>query len=265
MSFRLFAVGLIPARAGSTRVLLVTVSNDGAHPRSRGEHGSIAENIGAGWGSSPLARGARLDPIVTAFTKGLIPARAGSTRSCGFMRSLRRAHPRSRGEHYQGDRLRYGRAGSSPLARGARLYRIWRGLGKGLIPARAGSTLCFPLAVRYCWAHPRSRGEHRRMPPCSGGAGGSSPLARGAPGTVRRCCGRCGLIPARAGSTFMCRFLRWGGWAHPRSRGEHSDSSESRRQSPGSSPLARGARVVTCCYLGNIGLIPARAGSTIPA
>ena len=95
------------------------------------------------------------------------------------------------------------------------------------------------------WAHPRSRGEHRRGCLFIDRFRGSSPLARG---THRvqfwRNHGR-GLIPARAGNTFLRltlpRVLR----AHPRSRGEHHRSKNFRMTVRGSSPLARGTHLLT--------------------
>ena len=73
------SAGLIPARAGNTRLSPVTLQPDGAHPRSRGEHTGGALLRGKLLGSSPLARGTqgkRADPD---YAVGLIPARAGNT------------------------------------------------------------------------------------------------------------------------------------------------------------------------------------------
>ena len=52
--------GLIPARAGSTVNAQATDTLEGAHPRSRGEHRTMSRYLHLYWGSSPLARGARL-------------------------------------------------------------------------------------------------------------------------------------------------------------------------------------------------------------
>ena len=94
-----FTDGLIPARAGNTPSRTSEPMPSGAHPRSRGEHYALDRVKRLQSGSSPLARGTRLDPIVTAFTNGLIPARAGNTVLVGFTVSNDGAHPRSRGEH----------------------------------------------------------------------------------------------------------------------------------------------------------------------
>ena len=50
--------------------------------------------------------------------------------------------------------------GSSPLARGAPAGHRHPGRLRGLIPARAGSTLMATSPPWMTWAHPRSRGEH---------------------------------------------------------------------------------------------------------
>ena len=96
--------------------------------------------------------------MVTGF--GLIPARAGSTVYRGSDRGLAWAHPRSRGEHCARPLAGSLPWGSSPLARGARSFLKSISRCRGLIPARAGSTLGIMDWCRSWWAHPRSRGEH---------------------------------------------------------------------------------------------------------
>ncbi len=91
-------------------------------------------------GSSPLARGAQAAVAVGDDAPGLIPARAGSTPAPGTASLLRRAHPRSRGEHKLINRAAVRAGGSSPLARGAPTNHADDGSNRGLIPARAGST-----------------------------------------------------------------------------------------------------------------------------
>ena len=91
---------------------------------------------------------------------------------------------------------------------------------------------------------------------------GSSPLARGAHFTRRDRRRRFGIIPARAGSTTVGRGRGVQLGDHPRSRGEHRAPASRVSSTPGSSPLARGARPGD--YSGGVeeGIIPARAGST---
>ena len=91
--------GLIPARAGNTRKSSNTPQPNRAHPRSRGEHVRRALDVASLPGSSPLARGTPNEREHTRSASGLIPARAGNTKTKRRVRGTARAHPRSRGEH----------------------------------------------------------------------------------------------------------------------------------------------------------------------
>ena len=173
-----------------------------------------------------------------------------------------RAHPRSRGEHWYFPSWHAAMWGSSPLARGAHGKRYELREVAGLIPARAGSTACPTRTFLCSGAHPRSRGEHSLTCCPIWAQMGSSPLARGARLRYRRVRRGRRLIPARAGSTVHALPPLDSQTAHPRSRGEHRGRSLQAAAAVGSSPLARGARMVcpflSCLYR----LIPARAGST---
>ena len=192
-----------------------------AHPRSRGEHVSLDFADSSDIGSSPLTRGAHLLERGDGCASGLIPAHAGSTHEAEATTGAPTAHPRSRGEHLMVRLCSFSRKGSSPLTRGARSP---------------------PASSSGSRAHPRSRGEHSSPIAIRKGQRGSSPLTRGALGAAGGIVGGAGLIPAHAGSTtlFTPRAVR--GRAHPRSRGEHSGVSDTRRLPLGSSPLTRGAR-----------------------
>ncbi len=133
-------VGLIPARAGSTSAPHGTTRPLWAHPRTRGEHELSSTPAMSRMGSSPHARGARGARLQRRPARGLIPARAGSTSRPGCAPGSRRAHPRTRGEHFRPGRGRCSRRGSSPHARGAPRVAACFGAPLGLIPARAGST-----------------------------------------------------------------------------------------------------------------------------
>ena len=213
-------------------------------------------------GSSPLARGAQGVEDVLALRGGIIPARAGSTCPCRPPRPACRDHPRSRGEHVDGGFMSVSYQGSSPLARGT-LVGTPDVLGVlGIIPARAGSTKGKGPNGRIDGDHPRSRGEHRPCARVVVASSGSSPLARGARDRVGDRHHHVGIIPARAGSTR--RRSRRGSRPrdHPRSRGEHGSRPFAVPPYPGSSPLARGARVRPASSVLGEGIIPARAGST---
>ena len=94
-----------------------------------------------------------------------------------------------------------GQVGSSPHARGALGPRCSAGRHRRLIPACAGSTQQMQTYGSDPRAHPRMRGEHAVVLEGGGGAGGSSPHARGALIGARLPVPSPGLIPACAGST----------------------------------------------------------------
>ena len=219
--------------------------------------------IPGGEGSSPLARGTRVQWFTVHRGSGLIPARAGNTRRVRRPASRTRAHPRSRGEHNASNTVVVDPPGSSPLARGTLKANRGGELYGGLIPARAGNTFSASSLRRRARAHPRSRGEHRcTLRPGLAGRG-SSPLARGTLGNVGYARDATGLIPARAGNTCVHRGHRSLHRAHPRSRGEHLADAEGVCYYEGSSPLARGTHYCRFSCYNYYGLIPARAGNTL--
>ena len=254
--------GLIPARAGTTACVALKFAGSRAHPRSRGDHGYGKAHYRSYGGSSPLARGPPCSGYWLDFRGGLIPARAGTTTRPCLQIPIRRAHPRSRGDHVARGRLERERAGSSPLARGP-LRPIARDTrAVGLIPARAGTTSVLNAAFKELGAHPRSRGDHPLPGNPSTPARGSSPLARGPLASLPWAWFGVGLIPARAGTTrfFGRRDIGYG--AHPRSRGDHSAPLPLLIRPLGSSPLARGPLYKQGYIYLRAGLIPARAGTT---
>ena len=73
--------GIIPARAGFTPVVRADAGRRRDHPRSRGVYEFCPGGQPAGLGSSPLARGLRLDLDTIIDAGGIIPARAGFTKA----------------------------------------------------------------------------------------------------------------------------------------------------------------------------------------
>ena len=195
--------------------------------------------------------------------QGLIPARAGNTLGACRFGFAGGAHPRSRGEHRLSGVWCRSWWGSSPLARGTQINTDSVVVHLGLIPARAGNTQGSKCQAVDQRAHPRSRGEHYAITPRSRSCSGSSPLARGTLSYIAPPAGLGGLIPARAGNTFVLATAAHLEWAHPRSRGEHSRLSSRRVRPLGSSPLARGTRSALWRISIVNGLIPARAGNTV--
>ena len=254
--------GIIPARAGFTHPTQPTLTSGLDHPRSRGVYLPRGRSEGARIGSSPLARGLRPTTAHLALALGIIPARAGFTRTCTPTCARTRDHPRSRGVYVVQRRgSRRGR-GSSPLARGLpervrrRLYGAW------IIPARAGFTPTTSWRSGAPWDHPRSRGVYSPSRRGRSSSDGSSPLARGllvnpSKEEIER-----RIIPARAGFTTSptCGGRSCGD--HPRSRGVYSRSRPSEDGRAGSSPLARGLHGGGDRQEETLGIIPARAGFT---
>ena len=151
---------IIPARAGFTDVMTGFANFPTDHPRSRGVYGGSRPPCSRMAGSSPLARGLRLEVSHRLYLSGIIPARAGFTRSAADRERTRRDHPRSRGVYSRALPFACSRAGSSPLARGLRKRGSGEGRRCGIIPARAGFTWKNPIVSHGSSDHPRSRGVY---------------------------------------------------------------------------------------------------------
>ena len=131
-------------------------------------------------------------------------------------------------------------------------------------PARAGFTGPRRPADAPRWDHPRSRGVYPYLEDDVVKYEGSSPLARGLRHSADGLRHGRRIIPARAGFTAHnrahARLMR----DHPRSRGVYRCPLALRPARWGSSPLARGLRVLGPAWSVGEGIIPARAGFTHP-
>ena len=166
------------------------------------------------------------------------------------------------GEHQNASRLSHGPLGSSPHVRGALRPSATIGLGCGIIPACAGSTLfCHRFFGRFR-DHPRMCGEHLPESAICGHSRGSSPHVRGAQNLLPIMQDLEGIIPACAGSTTGVAASAKVTRDHPRMCGEHGRLATMPCRSPGSSPHVRGARAGRLCGVPRSGIIPACAGST---
>ena len=151
---------IIPARAGFTSTSTDAPKSPADHPRSRGVYPGIGQRMTGTLGSSPLARGLRLRFLSGEYFRGIIPARAGFTAPPGPAGRDVPDHPRSRGVYNSCAFIVCARSGSSPLARGLLRYVHGARYTKGIIPARAGFTVCHLWALPLCRDHPRSRGVY---------------------------------------------------------------------------------------------------------
>ena len=152
---------IIPARAGFTPAMLVSVRIGWDHPRSRGVYYAGGAGAGLRLGSSPLARGLRAVDSPAPPRLRIIPARAGFTAPSSSTPTESPDHPRSRGVYSRTDRGLTSRVGSSPLARGLLPDGPGIDVEGGIIPARAGFTAGPAVMVRRGADHPRSRGVYR--------------------------------------------------------------------------------------------------------
>ena len=214
-------------------------------------------------GSSPLARGLPHCPRGGVLDQGIIPARAGFTRSRTRRSRRWTDHPRSRGVYRDRPVRAAMSVGSSPLARGLRPYGADDGDESGIIPARAGFTRGRAPGPAPRPDHPRSRGVYPVIFWSSPPRRGSSPLARGLRVAAWAAAWVAGIIPARAGFT---RGPTGGGLHadHPRSRGVYAPQPPAGAHRAGSSPLARGLLVGGSGMSITGRIIPARAGFTVP-
>ena len=255
--------GIIPARAGFTFASSMRTRSGGDHPRSRGVYGFVFCSYVCSTGSSPLARGLREGFKYRSIDAGIIPARAGFTRSAADEGRPLGDHPRSRGVYAIFSTRTRPVRGSSPLARGlldgqelgegeVRIIPARAGLPHGwglrqccarIIPARAGFTTRADGPRRASGDHPRSRGVYPRVLAGCPDDRGSSPLARGLPVPGVGLLPGGGIIPARAGFTITHPLGRYIPEDHPRSRGVYMRRRRSSSTAAGSSPLARGLPV----------------------
>jgi len=132
---------ITPACAGSSTCAPRSADSRRDHPRVRGEQG---EGLGQ-WeevtGSPPRARGAGEQHRRLEVDDRITPACAGSSRSSRRRRSLRRDHPRVRGEQVPFRTVGLGIIGSPPRARGAGIQSSSLLRWQRITPACAGSRL----------------------------------------------------------------------------------------------------------------------------
>ena len=214
-------LGLIPALAGKTRVVIRRTGQVGAHPRAGGENLLQLAKGQDLKGSSPRWRGKRRGIDALRRSVRLIPALAGKTRARQSRLRRRGAHPRAGGENGWALHSSETGRGSSPRWRGKPGVKLTRLGDVRLIPALAGKTPRDRPPPRHAQAHPRAGGENHGGGHMSGRRSGSSPRWRG-----KRCgdglpVAAPGLIPALAGKTRKHAPLQTSHGAHPRAGGEN--------------------------------------------
>ena len=159
-------------------------------------------------GSSPRARGQRRCPSWPLPLLRIIPACAGSTVAPPWTTPMLPDHPRVRGVNAGPITPRSSRIGSSPRARGQRLCLDIGCAYCGIIPACAGSTTISVVLAIVIPDHPRVRGVNWVVVWVVLGVWGSSPRARGQPTLAVLLHLSPRIIPACAGSTWVCRTMQ---------------------------------------------------------
>ena len=177
--FKSTATRIIPAHAGQTSTLGMTVVRPSDHPRACGANDDFLVQLGAMVGSSPRMRGKRCVGRVQHPWPRIIPAHAGQTRRDISTSGRSPDHPRACGANGKISSKTMVRTGSSPRMRGK--LRVERGRDDKIriIPAHAGQTHGRRYMADRTPDHPRACGANstkynaRHMPT------GSSPRMRG--------------------------------------------------------------------------------------
>ena len=154
--------GIIPAYAGNTVTVVMTLRSHWDHPRICGEHPLVHGISRVARGSSPHMRGTRMSTRSLTIKHGIIPAYAGNTHPTRNPLPCRRDHPRICGEHRWSYTGSCARRGSSPHMRGTPPHLVLRRMSSGIIPAYAGNTRGSEAQPFRNGDHPRICGEHQR-------------------------------------------------------------------------------------------------------
>ena len=208
----------------------------------RGERWSVARRRWPSCGSSPHARGTRVDRAPRLRRFRIIPACAGNASRRHGISSPTPDHPRMRGERMILRQSLGERNGSSPHARGTLVAPQGARAERRIIPACAGNAP--PAASGTMWSadHPRMRGERAIARDVFKSTRGSSPHARGTPEQGALLDGGRRIIPACAGNAASRGGTPTWRPDHPRMRGERLLPVRRPQHHAGSSPHARGTR-----------------------
>ena len=151
-------VGITPACAGTTLVVVSRAARNWDHPRLRGNYCVLRLPCTGNSGSPPLARELQGVSTEERYEPRITPACAGTTQSNNACKFNQRDHPRLRGNY------------ASYMVAVLCILRI--------TPACAGTTFV-SVSVRYSVKdHPRLRGNYRKRSEYRISFAGSPPLAR---------------------------------------------------------------------------------------
>ena len=213
-------------------------------------------------GSSPRVRGTAPGHRRLHRPDGIIPARAGNSRSAGSTAPCSRDHPRACGEQAAYGMHPIRPWGSSPRVRGTVPEHRHTLLPVGIIPARAGNSHEPARCHERPRDHPRACGEQMVSKGQIDFQTGSSPRVRGTAPHRTSPSRRRGIIPARAGNSWPQRPSAATAGDHPRACGEQARREKRDMRETGSSPRVRGTGRQAQRGDGPGRIIPARAGNS---
>ncbi len=196
------------------------------------------------------------------WTRGKIPARAGTTTHSGSFASHQAEDPRAGGDDAFIAESSTMVLGRSPRGRGRPPPRTPSPPPSGKIPARAGTTASVIGGLFGTAEDPRAGGDDARRSAGSAGHKGRSPRGRGRLRGIRGIRGTRGKIPARAGTTSPSPGSASWLSEDPRAGGDDSARPSPNRQPRGRSPRGRGRLREPRGSHRPPGKIPARAGTT---
>ena len=173
----------------------------GDHPRACGKHPFDGKSSSRHLGSPPRLRETRPQPAIAANCFRIPPAPAGNTERLMSIKTNEWDHPRACGKH----------SSSSSLSR-------WC---SGITPAPAGNTVVCWVCFGIPWDHPRACGKHPlKIGDTTWGEGSPPRLRETRADFLYQVC-QCGITPAPAGNTKVCKSDGWIKWDHPRACGKH--------------------------------------------
>ena len=134
------ASGNIPAHAGKTMSMGITILLPEEHPRARGENIIGVKSSSSSSGTSPRTRGKPLGVHDWGIRRRNIPAHAGKTVQGVYHHWWGREHPRARGENTLEENKMVLDSGTSPRTRGKPTITSFGEIWHRNIPAHAGKT-----------------------------------------------------------------------------------------------------------------------------
>ena len=201
--FKSTATRIIPAHAGQTSTLGMTVVRPSDHPRACGANDDFLVQLGAMVGSSPRMRGKRRLPQQILRRLRIIPAHAGQTRPGTRPASRWSDHPRACGANVAVPVTLIMVPGSSPRMRGKHMHMDMSSIAARIIPAHAGQTAPVCNPNRPPPDHPRACGANEVIYERLSQLIGSSPRMRGKPTCLTVGPSNRRIIPAHAGQTLV--------------------------------------------------------------